>query len=378
MRILHTADLHLGRQFNGLSLEADQQDALDQVLAAIHAHGPELLIVAGDVFDRAQPPASAQRQFNDFLRRVAATKTAVAIISGNHDGPDRIEAMAAFTDPARALIRGAATAEEPPMLLHDAHGPVAVSALPFVYEHAAREALGDPSIATPHDVIAAQMAAARRAVPEGARHVVVAHAFVAGGAAGETERPLAVGGIETVDAAAFDGAHYVALGHLHRPQHVTAPHIRYSGAPLAFGFDEAGAAKSMSLVELGPEGVARIEELPFTPLRAVRLLRGTMAELLALPQSDDIVAAELTDDAPPVDPMRRLREVFPNACRLTHLRSLRAPEAKSALAAPERPADPMEVLGGFLETVRGIGPDARETELLARALGALKRKEDEA
>lgn len=379
MRLLHVADLHLGRQFDGISLEADHDAVLDQIAGAAADRDVEALVIAGDIFDRAAPPASAVRQFNAFLRRIASeTRAAVVMIAGNHDQGDRIGAMAVLTDPARALVRGAVSACEPPLVLRDAHGPVAFSALPFAYEYEARAAFADETIETPEDVLRAQLAAARAALPEGARWVVTAHAFVAGGVAGETERPLArVGGIETVSPAVFEGAHYVALGHLHRPQEAGAPHIRYAGAPLAFGFDEAGAEKSISLVDLDGEGRAHVETIPLRPIRGVRVMRGRHAGILAAEPSEDFVRAVLTDEAPVIDGMKRLREVFPNACELVYEAHARAPETKSA-AGTARPASPIELLGDFLEAVRGAGLTEAEARVAAEALEAETRGDDAA
>ncbi|GGG86569.1 hypothetical protein GCM10011415_41270 [Salipiger pallidus] len=282
MRILHTADLHLGRQFNGIPLDADHAAILDQIVSAITSRDVDVLVIAGDIFDRAAPPTSAVRQFNGFLARVASeTDAAVVMIAGNHDSGDRIASMAIMTDTRRALIRGAISADEKPLLLTDAHGPVAFTGLPFAYEYAARECFSDEALHAPEDVLAAQVACGRRNIPDGTRWVVVSHAFVAGASSSESERPLTrVGGIETVSSAVFEGAHYVALGHLHRPQSVGAPHIRYSGSPLAFGFDESDCQKSMSLVEIDAVGQTTIEIIPFTPIRQVRVLKGRHAELL--------------------------------------------------------------------------------------------------
>ncbi|MDF2142648.1 exonuclease SbcCD subunit D [Paenirhodobacter sp. CAU 1674] len=381
--MLHTADLHLGRQFMGLSLEEDHEAVLGQIVEALKSERVDVLVIAGDVFDRASPPNSAIRQFNRFLKRVAdETAAAVVMISGNHDSGDRIEAMSVFSTASRVLVRGIADAVETPLVLPDAQGVVAFSALPFSYEYAAREVFGDEGISTPADVMAAQIAAARGQVPEGARWVVVAHAFVAGGAVGETERALTrVGGIETVPAELFDGADYVALGHLHKPQDVGpqdvgAPHVRYSGAPLAFGFDEAGGEKSMTIVDLNAEGVA-IRTVPFRPLRQVRSLTGAFAELLAGTPSDDFVQAILTDETPLIDPMKRLRVTYPNTCHLTYARQGRTPETK-ALGAGRAAVTPIEMVGDFLKAVRGGAPSDAELAIAADRLHAGNTAEDRA
>lgn len=378
MRILHTADLHLGRQFNGISLDDDHSEVLAQIVRALIEHQADALVIAGDIFDRAAPPASAVRMFNNFLTQVAQqTDAAVIMIAGNHDSADRISAMSVMTDAKRALIRGAASADEKALLLNDEFGTVAFSALPFCYEYAARECFSDEAIRTPEDVLKAQIAAARRNVPEDARWVVVGHAFVSGGDASESERPLVrVGGVETVSPEIFSGADYVALGHLHRPQSAGAGHIRYSGSPLAFGFDEAEAVKSMSLVDIDGVGNVRVEELPFKPIRGVRSLKGKHAELLLAAPSEDFVRVVLTDDAPIIDGMKRLRANFPNACELVYERDQRASEIKAFAAGNLKVTSPIDVIGDFLSFVRDDAMSEVERELAVRGLEDINRAED--
>lgn len=380
MKLLHTSDLHLGRQFSGISLDEDHAAILDQIVEAVRANGVDVLIIAGDVFDRASPPQGAVRQFNGFLQRVKSeTRAAVVMIAGNHDSGDRIDLSAIAADRSRWLIRGAVRADEPPLLLSDAHGPVAISALPFAYEYAARDCFQSEDIDTPEDVLSAQVGAARATVPAGARWIIVAHAFVTGGSVSESERSLTrVGGIETVRASVFDGAHYVALGHLHRPQSVGAEHVRYSGSPLAFGFDEADTEKSMTLVDMDGEGRVSVETLPFNPIRRARLLRGTHAELLLCEPSNDFIKAVLTDDVPVIDGMKRLREVFPNACELAYARHERPIETKSADGHLAPAADPLEVVGRFLAEVGLEELSQAEQDVVAASLIRLRRHEDAA
>lgn len=378
MRILHTADLHLGRQFNGIPLDADHGAVLDQIVSAITSNRVDVLVIAGDIFDRAAPPTSAVRQFNRFLARVASeTAAAVVMIAGNHDSGDRIASMSIMTDARRALIRGAISADEQPLVLTDAYGPVAFTGLPFAYEYAARECFADETLHTPEDVLAAQVSCGKRNIPDDARWVVVSHAFITGASSSESERPLTrVGGVETVSSAVFEGAHYVALGHLHRPQSVGASHIRYSGSPLAFGFDELDCQKSMSLVEIDAVGRATIEIIPFEPIRRVRILKGRHAELLLVERSDDFIKVVLTDDAPVIDGMKRIRAVFPNACELTYARNERAPAVSLLVGRALAVANPVEVIGDFLEHVREDRISENELAVVASALGRLRETED--
>ena len=378
MRILHTADLHLGRQFFGKSLAGDHAAVLEQILAAVEAYRPDVLIIAGDIFDRAVPPEAAVGQFNDFLVALAAhRRTAVVLIAGNHDSGERIEAMSLFADPSRTLVRGVLKSCEPALVLHDEAGPVAISALPFAYEFAARDRFCDPQIKSPADVMRAQLAAARRSVPAGTRWVVVAHAFVDGGSASETERPLTrtVGGIETVPAGVFDGACYVALGHLHRAQSVGQAHIRYAGSPLAFGFDEEGQEKSMTLVDVRPDGAVETECIAFRPIRQVRTLIGTLDDLLGrtMPASDDFVQIVLSDQVRRIDPMKRLWERFPNACSLSYARlETKSAGAATAAAQAGKLETPSELVSAFLEFTRGRAPSDVEQAFIARELARIR------
>jgi DNA repair protein SbcD/Mre11 len=357
MKFIHTADFHLGRQFGGISLEEDFEAVLSQILTAVVDKRADALVIAGDIFDRASPPQTAIQQFNSFLSKlISETKTIVVLIAGNHDSGDRINSMSVVADRKRLLIRGVASPNEEPLLLHDKDGVIAFSALPFCYEYAAQEYFGDTTLATPEDVLKAQTAATRKNVPDGSRWVVVAHAFVTGASVSEGERSLTrAGGIETVNAEIFGGAHYVALGHLHRPQAVGKDHVRYSGSPLAFGFDEAEQPKSMLLVELDGKGSASVESIPFKPLRGVRVIKGKHAELVLAEPTQDFVKAVLTDEVPVIDAMKRLREVFPNACELTYARDERAAANLAQSQSAAKAATPMEVIGSFLSLV---GSDA--------------------
>lgn len=376
MRILHTADWHLGRTFRGEPLIEDQAAILDQVFAALVTNDVDVLIIAGDIFDRTLPPGSAVTLWNAFVARVYhETRAAMVVIAGNHDSGDRIGLHETLHDPARILIRGPLRLEERALVLEDEHGPVAFSALPYGEIYAARQVFGDDTIKTPHDVLAAQYRAARLNVPKGARWVIAAHAFVAGGHVGEAERALTVGGIETVPHTLFEGADYVALGHLHRMQRAGEDHIRYSGAPLAFGFDESGDEKVMLLVDIGAEGVETMTDIPFAPPRHVRTIHGTLAELEAAGAqnpSGDIIKAVLADEGELVDPLGRLRRVYPHIMMLEREKKERQMHQGRgrAEASLHQPGD---VVAEFLDFVRGESLRATEAKLVDDVLAELAR-----
>ena len=375
MRILHTSDWHLGRQFHTVPLDEDHDFIFDQLFNIIEEREPDLLIIAGDIFDRAVPPQSALARFARFIQTVTKDgKLAVVAIAGNHDSAAQIGMMGVWPNGGRALVRGPLERDERPLIIPDKDGDVAVSALPFSYEFAARECFGSDDINCPEHVLRAQVESARSFVPEGARWVIVAHAFVTGASPSASERPLSrmVGGIETVPTEIFDGAHYVALGHLHRPQRVVVDHIRYSGAPLAFGFDEEGDQKSVTLVDLAADGSTSIELIPLQPKRRIRTVTGKLAELVAMPEvSEDFTSVILTDETPQIDPMKRIRAKFPNAVQLAYERQRE--EAEGRLHARSSALDdPKAVIGNFMSLVRQSGLTDAEQSIVDDLLVAAR------
>lgn len=372
MKILHTADWHLGKALRQVSLLDDQKSVLDQIFEAVRDHNVDVLIVAGDVYDKPVPSEAAVKLFADFIERIyTQTAAAIVVISGNHDSGQRLNPFSALLDPNRILIRGILQSDEPPLVLRDEHGEVAFSGLPFAEVFAARRVFVDETIRSPHDVLSRQMDAARTAVPKGARWVVVAHGTVAGATTTESERPLSIGAVETVPSDLFERAHYAALGHLHRPQKAGRETVRYSGSPLAFNFDEAGAQKSMTVFDLGADGeVENLELIPFTPLRQVRVVKGKLADLVTKAQrkpSDDFFCALLLDEGAVVDPSAQLRPFYPNLLQVQRENPAGVNQA-AAGRATSRLDDPMGVIGEFLQMVDGDAPDKATQSTIAEIL----------
>lgn len=379
MKILHTADWHLGRALRSVSLIDDQAHVLNQIFEIIASRSIDVLIVAGDIYDKASPPEAAVKLYSDFIERVyEETEAAIVVIAGNHDSGQRLGAVTKLLDKTRILIRGPIEKNEPPLLLEDEHGTVAFSALPYGEIYAARRVFGDENIRSPEDVLRHQVNTARQQKPDGVRWVIVAHAFVTDCQPSESERRLAVGTVEMVSQVIFEGADYVALGHLHRPQMAGSESIRYSGSPLAFGFDEADTLKSMTIFDLEAGGVvSNLEQIAFEPLRRVREVKGLLADLVAEAQanpSNDLICAILLDEGAIVEPAAQLRPFYPNI-----LQTLREKKkdlvTSTAGRAQSKLDDPVGVISEFVAYVRGEKPSESEQGVVVKLLDEPIREE---
>lgn len=368
MRFLHTADWHLGRAFHGESLLAAQSTAIDHMVDVARDSALDAVIVAGDVFDRALPPVDAVRLANEALVRLSEI-CPVVVISGNHDSAPRLGFGAALFDRVGVHLRTVPGMCAVPVEL----GSTCVYAIPYLEPDVTRAELSceERSHAA---VVAAAMGRIRADLgrrPAGTRSIVVAHAFVAGGAESGSERGLSVGGAACVPPATFAGVDYVALGHLHGPQRV-GPNGRYAGSPLAFSFSEATHRKSLAVVDVSrADPQVDLVECP-VPRRLIAL-RGTLDELLADPahraHEDAWVQATVTDPMRPTDAMARLRGRFPHAVVL-EFDPQGAHVASGRYAERLRGLDDGELVAAFVRDVRGVEASTEELALVEDALTA--------
>jgi len=377
MRLFHTSDWHLGRSLHRADLQAAQAAFVDHLVETVRAERVDAVLLSGDVHDRAVPPVDAVGLYSEALARVRDAGARVVLISGNHDSARRLGCGARLLDVAGVHVRTAASGVAEPVLLGDDHGPVAIYPIPYLEPVAVEAELPGPSGERSHAAVLGRALTAVRAdlarrAPT--RSVVLAHAWVTGGTGCESERDIAVGGVGAVAAASFDGFDYVALGHLHGPQ-TLAPHLRYSGSPLPYSFSEAGQVKGSWLVELGPTGLACVEQVPAPVHRRLSRLRGTLAELLTDPAHTgsemDFVSVVLTDPTRPESGMDRLRARFPHALLLEWCPDGGAADGPGYRERVMGRSD-VELALGFVEHVRGAVAQPEERALLEEAFEALR------
>lgn len=375
MRLLHTSDWHVGRTFHGADLLAEQDAVLGHLAELVAAESVDVVLVAGDVYDRAVPAAEAVRVATRAMVRIRRAGAELVITSGNHDSAPRLGAFGEFAAAGGLHLRTEVARLGDPVVLADAHGPVAIYGIPYLEPEPARHALAVPEARGHAGVLGEAMRRVRADLANrmpGTRSVVLAHAFVHGGKETESERPISVGGVDQVPGTVFDGVDYVALGHLHGPQ-TLADHLRYSGSPVAYSFSEAAQRKSVCLVDLDATGLAQVRRHELPVPRRLAKLSGLLDELLTAEEhtglADCYLSVTLTDPVRPVDAMRRLRERFPFAVHLDwQPEHGTATVLRYAEAVRGRPDG--EIADGFLTDCRGAAPNERERELLQRALQA--------
>jgi len=374
MRILHTSDWHLGRSFHREGMLGHQAAYVDHLLEVVEQERVDLVLVSGDVYDRALPQVDAVRLASEALARLAASRAQVVLTSGNHDSAHRLGFGSELIDAAGVFIRTDLAGVGRPVVVEDDHGPVAVHALPYLDPDAARTAWGlqarshQAAVGAAMERVRADLAGRR-----GTRSVVMAHAFVAGGEPSESERDISVGGVSRVATSVFDGVDYVALGHLHRPHTLTeSGAVRYSGSPVAYSFSEADHVKGSWLVDLAADGSTTAEFVTAPLPRRLARLRGTLQELLTdltlSEHEDSWVQAVLTDPLRPAQAMEQLRRRFPHTLVLGFEST--SPVVGALPHHGDRPRGDRELVREFFAELRAVPLSEAELAVLDRAVDA--------
>ena len=337
MRILHTADLHIGKMVNNFSMIEDQKHILKQMVDAVKAQQADAFIIAGDVYDRPIPSAEAVEVFHDFIQKLHETGVEIFCISGNHDSPERLSFAEEILGEHGVHFAGTYKEKCKQITLQDPDGPVVFTLMPFVKAAVLGENTSEEAVS--HmlaDTFRGECDTAQdRKLPEGLekcdhRHILVTHYFVTN--AGRTpelsdsENPVSVGGLDNVDASCFKGFAYTALGHIHKPQQMNKEGdslgpVVYAGTPLAYSFSECGQEKSLVQIDMDKEGNVQLQRLELKPLHRMRKVKGRLEEVISPAvcecfDKEDYLQVTLTDEDELIDPIGTLRSVYPNVMQL--------------------------------------------------------------
>lgn len=380
MRLLHTSDWHIGRSLHGADLLADQKRVLSGLADLIRAESIDVVLVSGDIYDRAIPPAAATAVLDSVLTTLRGAGAQLVITPGNHDSSIRLAYAAGLLAATGVHLRTSVARLSEPVLIEDEHGTVGIYGIPYLEPDLVKQALGVPEGRGHTDVLSAAMAQIRadRDRRGLTRTVVLAHAFVAGGAKGDSERDISVGGVEVVPAETFSGVDYVALGHLHRAQEISKG-IHYSGSPLAYSFPEADQLKSVKVVDIGAQGLAAVEIHPLDRPRGLVTLTGTLDDLLDdpayEPHLEDYVSARLLDSTRPLDAMRRLRGRFRYCVHLDWAPVADNDSDSRSYAERIVGRSDLGIATDFVQHVRTTPASGAEAQLLSTALAAGRVRE---
>lgn len=426
MKVLHVSDLHIGKRVNGMSMLDDQRYILRQILDIAEKHQVSVLLIAGDIYDKASPSAEAVTVFDAFLTDAVAAGLRVLAIPGNHDSAERIAYAQGLLEKQGVCLPPVYAGEVERVELEDEHGPVEFWLLPFLKP-------GDVRRFFPDEEIGDDYSAALRAVlgacdiDQGKRNVMLSHQLVTayGTAPDRADDEIKLGGMDNVDVSVYGAFDYVALGHVHRPQRVGRDTVRYSGSPLKYSFSEARYGKSVALVELGEKKpgddvgeCVSFELIPLVPLHDVREVRGTLADVLAMgaaaggslagavvsaggadgdaaladgagdvaAQADDVSATAavrdasqdylhitLSDEHPQLDAMAKIHEVFPNAMMLDYDNvTVLIDRPQTPLTADPDSMDTLELFGAFYESQVGNPLDDEQQDFARKLIAKVE------
>ena len=363
MKFLHIGDLHLGKRVCEYSMLDEQRAVLRTVADLAVANGVRAVLIAGDVYDRAQPPAEATALLSSFLTALHEAGIAVCMIAGNHDSGERLAFAAPLLRGAKVFVAGECHGKADTVVFAEEGCRVAVHLLPHF-----RPAALAPYLDGVHPE--SSEAALSMMLPQidfsaADRHVLLAHLFVDGSATSESELPT-VGTVDAVPVGVFSRFDYVALGHLHRPQKL-GQNAYYAGSPLCYSFSEIGVPKSAVLLEVTSEGV-HTARLPLPSIHQMREVRGTMRELMAGAYSEDYIKATVTDDDVAPDARITLRTLYPNLMRFAVENSYTSFEEDAVAAASIEGRDPLSLFCEFFEAQNGAAASEAHLALMREIL----------
>lgn len=318
MRLLHMSDLHLGKRVNEYSMLEEQRYILKEILEIADREQVQGILIAGDIYDKQIPPAEAVGLLDHFLNCLVNRNLPVFFISGNHDSKERLAFGAKIFKKSGVFTNDGTLCEK--IKWEDEYGTLFVWLLPFLKP--AYVKASDPGLEPESYSDAVRIVLQKQEMEVGERNILLAHQFVTGAQTCESEE-LSIGGLDQIDVSVLQDFDYVALGHLHRPQSVGRPEIRYSGTPLKYSFSEVHDKKSVTIVEIREKGNVSIHAVPLVPRRDFVEIRGTYLELTkkSFYETLDREAyyhITLTDEEDVLDAVSKLRILYPNLMKMDY------------------------------------------------------------
>lgn len=362
MKILHTCDWHIGKIVNGFYMTEDQRFVLKQVLEIIKREKPDAVVIAGDIYDRGVPPVEAVELLNEvFSNIIIDLNTPILAIAGNHDSAERLDFASDILRNSGLYIESILKKDIKKITLHDRFGGVNFYLVPYAEPAVVRDVFNDNSIRNYDDAARAIVKRINEKIDTSERNVLVAHGYVVGQYNLETcdsERPLSIGGTESISADNFKDFDYVALGHLHGHQKVVNEKIRYSGSLLKYSFSEVRQKKCVTLIDMDENGDVSVKEEYLTPMRDMRIIKGRINDLLN-PEVykdtnvEDYIQVILTDEGEIIEPMNKLRSVYPNVMQLIRNDNIEEEDINTSAVDGYKKKSKLELFEEFYKTITG-------------------------
>jgi exonuclease SbcD len=403
MKIIHSGDWHLGKIVNEFSMLEDQKYILSQLLRLIEDEKPEVFVIAGDLYDRSIPPVEAVEllniTFNSILNEL---NTPIIVIAGNHDSGQRLSFGSSILNKNGLFIEGIVKEEIKKVVLSDSHGPINFYLIPYVDPREAKVIFKDENLHTHEATMIKIIEKIRGNINLEERNVLVGHGYVsymkdayeeaalaglqteeAGTRAGldisDSERPLSIGGTDIISAQIFSDFNYTALGHLHSPQKVGSDKIRYSGSILKYSLSETNKNKSVTIIDIDEKGNTNITLKPLIPMRDMRIIKGPLQELInpkvyTGSNLEDYIYAIITDEGELIDPISKLRAVYPNVMGLARENSIDRENAKTSASSGFKDKSKLHLFEEFYESISGKSITPEKLEVIKRVIEDVERQ----
>ncbi|EQK42635.1 exonuclease SbcCD, D subunit [[Clostridium] bifermentans ATCC 638] len=386
MKIIHTSDWHIGKIVNEFSMIEDQKYILNRLIDLIEKEKPEVLILAGDVYDRSIPPVEAVELLNETLSNlIIDKKVKVLAISGNHDGGERLSFGSQILEKHGLYIAGRDDELYKHVVVKDGEKNVNFYLIPYKDPALTRKILDEKEIKSHNDAMKFVVEKIKKDMNEKEINILVGHGYitmkredaiecienkyeVANLETSESERPLSIGGTDLIDGKIFDDFDYVALGHLHGRQKIGREEMKYSGSILKYSFSEVKQKKGVYILDINDKDAINIDFKCLKPVRDLRVIKGNIEDLIEEARElekgkEDYIQAILTDDGELINPMEKLRAVYPNTMLITRERKREISEDKTSAKGEYKKKSKLELFKEFYEDL-GSGDYTEEKEVV--------------
>ena len=387
MKIFHTGDWHIGKLVNGFYMTEDQEFVMEQLYEEIEKERPQVVLIAGDLYDRSVPPVQAIELLNKVLAKIVMElKTPVIALAGNHDSNERIDFASELLKESGLYISGSLKRQADKITILDEYGEVDFYPIPYADPPIVRDLFQDESIKSHDDAMKCVIASIKEVMDKNKRNIAMAHGYVTYTRndeatldkatlleESESEKPLSIGGTAIINASYFDDFNYTALGHLHGPQKVGSDKIRYSGSLLKYSFSETKQKKGITIINLDEKGGVDIEFRAFKPRRDFRVITGNIKDLMnselhSLDNKEDYIKVVLKDKGEILDPMSKLRSVYPNVMELIREERIKNTTDSRLAANNVKEKSRLNLFQDFYEDITGEKCQGEHIEVMKRII----------